>query len=53
VEALEDLTAGRSRTAVTCVEVQGTCIEYATCEWFSRFSLKTTGSIVFGFGPQT
>ena len=50
--ALEDLAAGRSRTAVTRVKWRETRMEYATRGRFGGLSLKTIGWMVFGFGPQ-
>jgi hypothetical protein len=48
----EDLVVGRSRTAVTRVERQGTCIEYATSERVRWFGPQNHRCRVYGFGLQ-
>ena len=50
--AQEDLADGRSRTAVTRVEWQGTRTGYTTRGRFGGLGLKTIGGRVYGFGPQ-
>jgi hypothetical protein len=35
----------------TC-RVSGTCMEYATRDWFDGLGLKTIGGGFHGFGPQ-
>ena len=51
--AQEDLAAGRSRTAVTRVELRGMRMEYATRGGFGGFVLKTIGGGFTGLGLKT
>jgi hypothetical protein len=53
VEALEDLAAGRSRMAMTCVEERGTRMEYATRKRFCGLGRKTTGGRFLVLGLKT
>jgi hypothetical protein len=51
-QGLEDLAAGRSRTAVTRVERRGTRMEYATRERVWWFGPQNHRWRVYGFRPQ-